>query len=118
MDGVYRVLPPQPLEEEQLFAAVKERKARNTILLMAVPKDLSRLFSWHGMMPKRFWAALKTTIGGESLEKGYDSQNAVVMWTCDIIEDTIDQIDDWIWNRDGYKMAVLLMTAIRLRSST
>ncbi|GJS87671.1 hypothetical protein Tco_0770307 [Tanacetum coccineum] len=67
-DGVYRVLPPASQEEQ--FADEKERKAR-TLLLMAVPKDHLRRF--HGMDDaKEIWAAIKNTICGKDLEKGYD----------------------------------------------
>ncbi|GJW81979.1 uncharacterized mitochondrial protein-like protein [Tanacetum coccineum] len=63
-DGVYRVLPPTTQAEQ--VADEKERK--QTLLLMAVPKDHLRRF--HGMDDaKEIWAAIKTRFGGNANSK-------------------------------------------------
>ncbi|GJS41990.1 putative ribonuclease H-like domain-containing protein [Tanacetum coccineum] len=65
-DGVVRVLSPVSAAEIQ--AVEKERKAKN-ILLMAIPKEHMRRFSWNDDA-KEIWEAIRTRFGG--LEKGYD----------------------------------------------
>ncbi|GJV07421.1 uncharacterized mitochondrial protein-like protein [Tanacetum coccineum] len=63
-DGVYRILPPTTQAEQ--VADEKERK--QTLLLMAVPKDHLRRF--HGMDDaKEIWAAIKTRFGGNANSK-------------------------------------------------